>query len=441
MQDNFDKLNEAFGVDKDGHSIEKPASAQEKPQKNPLEKLDRLLYDPEKQKPEEEQEEEELEERDYKPIRRSREGRSGCLGGLMYCVFVISVSVILACLAWMAARDVLALNKEPSEATITLPMSEFEEVTVDVTDSDGNVTGTKKAYKANIDYVASSLKSAGIIEYKWLFKLFCGVSNAEMKIDPGTYELDTDLDYRALVKNMQTGTGAMVTTSIMFPEGYTVRQIFEKLEEEGVCSVGELYDAAADWVYNYSFLEWSEQGDETRLEGYLFPDTYDFYQGMQASSAINKFLLNFHSKLTADMYTQAENLGITLHQAVIIASMIEAEAANDSERSIIASVIYNRLNSGMALNIDATIQYILPERKANLTQEDLAIDSPYNTYLYTGLPAGPICNPGLASLKAALQPDSTNYYYYALNAETGQHEFFRTFEEHQAFVATQNYGG
>lgn len=449
MQDNFDKLNEIFGVKPD--AANKPAdnaageparkiSASGEDVKNPLEKLDRLLYKPEEQaKISEEEYDDELEERDFMPIRPSRSGKIGCLGGLMYFVFVISISIVLACLGWMAAADVLALNKPMIEATITLPGKVFTDVTLDVTDAQGNVTGTRQDKKVDIDYVADSLKSAGIIEYKWLFKAFCAVSNADIKIDPGTYELATDLDYRALVKNMQVGTGAMITTKIMFPEGYTAQQIFEKLEEEGVCTVEELYTAASDWVYNYSFLEWSELGDRNRLEGYLFPDTYDFYQGMQASSALNKFLNNFHSKLTADMYKQAENLNMTLHQAIIIASMVEAEAANDEERAIIASVIYNRLSSGMVLNIDATIQYILPERKENLSLEDLKIDNPYNTYIYPGLPPGPVSNPGVASLNAALQPASTGYYYYALDMETGAHQFFVTYDEHQAFVATQDY--
>ena len=141
------------------------------------------------------------------------------------------------------------------------------------------------------------------------------------------------------------------------------------------------------------------------------------------------------------MYAQAESLNITLHQAVIIASMIEAEAANDDERAQIASVIYNRLAANMPLQIDATVMYALGEHKDFLTEEDLQVDSPYNTYLNTGLPAGPICNPGLASLNAALQPASTDYLYYALNTETGQHEFFSSYDAFQAFTATQDYTG
>ncbi len=438
MADDFDKLNEIFGVkpesreDALGDEVSKPVS-----RKSRLEKLDEKLYDPQKHRI---ADDEEPEERDYMPIRGRRDGKIGCLGGLMYFVFVVSVSIILASVGWMAATDVLALNKNQMVAEIVLPPSAFTEKEVDV-EEDGEVVGAQTVRLADIDYVARALKDAGIIEYKLLFKLFCQISNASRKIDPGTYELSTDFDYRALVKKMQTGSGAMLTTKLTFPEGYTMAQIFEKLEENNVCSQKDLYAAAADYLYNYSFLENAETGEYTRLEGYLFPDTYEFYQGMQASSAINKFLEAFHSKLTADMYKQADNLGISLQTAVTIASMIEGEAANDDERATIASVIYNRLAAGMPLQIDATVQYALEERKEFLTEADLQVDSPYNTYLYTGLPPGAICSPGLASLRAALQPASTGYYFYALDTETQTHRFFETYEAQQNFVAGQDYSG
>lgn len=356
------------------------------------------------------------ENRDYHPVRFRRDGKTGCLGGMMFAVFVISVSVILACLGWMAACDVLALNKEELTAQVTVPEN------------------------YDIDDVADALYDAGIIDYKFLFKIFSSISDADEKIDPGTYELSTELDYRAIVTTMQTGSVSQLVTTIMIPEGYTMQQIFETLEEKKICSVDDLYEAAANFNYDYRFLEGTEQGDASRLEGFLFPDTYDFYQGEQASSVISKFLSNFYQKYNADMYQQAENLGLTIQEVITIASMIEKEAANNDERATIASVIYNRLKSDMMLQIDATIQYILPERKPILSLDDLEIDSPYNTYMYTGLPPGPISNPGLASIVAALQPDSTNYYYYALDTETNSHKFFTNYDDHQAFVATQDYG-
>ena len=367
-----------------------------------------------------------------------RAGRSGCLGGLIYFAFVVSISIILACVGWMAASDVLALNKEPVTATVTLDKAEFKDVTISYTDAEGNAK-ERSGHQVSVGYVAKQLKDAGIIKYKGLFELYCSVSHAKTKIDPGTYELSTNYDYRALVKKMQVGSGAMVTTKVTIPEGYTMEQIFHKLEDENVCSYDDLMDAAANYSYNYSFIDQSMQGDAKRLEGFLFPDTYEFYQGMQASSAINKFLENFHDRLTAEMLEKADERGMTMQEVVTVASMIEKEAANDDERAMIAAVIYNRIEAGMPLQIDSTIMYVLPEHKDVLTVEDTKIDSPYNTYQNKGMPPTPIANPGLASIKATLSPASTQALYYALDAESGTHKFFTNYGEFQAFVAKQSY--
>ena len=387
------------------------------------------------------QEEDALEERDYRPIRFRRDGRTGCLGGLMYAVFVICVSVILACAGWMAACDVLALNKDPATATVTLPGSIFHDKEQEVKDSEGKVTGTRTVSAADIDYVADALKDAGLIEYKALFKLFARVSHADVKLDPGTYVLNTEQDYRALVKSMQVGTASMMVTKLTFPEGWTMAQIFAKLEEEGVCSAQALYKAAAEFNYSFRFLEEVETGDALRLEGFIFPNTYDFYQGEQASSVVNKFLTALHSRITADMWKRIENRNTTFRDVVIVASMIEKEAANSEERPIIASVIYNRLASGMPLGIDATILYVHPEYEGgvNLPTEYLEEDSPYNTNRNVGLPPTPICNPGMDSINAALNPGQSEYYYYALDTETGTHQFFKTYQDFQKFVLTQTY--
>lgn len=376
---------------------------------------------------------------DNRAVRQNREYHTGCMGGIMYFVFIACVSVVLACLAWMAASDMLALNKEEFTAVVTLPMSIFQSETVDTFDEDGNKTGTKRVTHADMDYVTDALKDAGLIEYKWLFSTFCKISTASEKVSPGEYELKSTFDYRALVQNMRAGSASTVTINVMLPEGYTMRQIFEKLEENNVCTVEELMESAANDKFNYSFLEGLEEGDATRLEGFLFPDTYEFYVGMQASSAINKMLETFYYKQTADMLSQANNLGLTMRQVVNLASLIEKEAADDVERDQIASVIYNRLNAGMPIGIDASILYAYPDHEGAPTAEMLQSDSPYNTRIFTGLPPTPICNPGIASINAALNPASTSYYYYALDTATGQHRFFTNETEFNNFVATQDY--
>lgn len=367
------------------------------------------------------------------------ENKSGLAGGALYFLFVISVSIILACLAWAAATDVLGFKSSDTVAQITLDKDRFTYQEVKVTDDDGNIK-TKKIHYADMSYVADQLKDNGIIKYKWLFKLFGSVYNADEKIDPGTYELKAIYDYKALVKKMTSGSAAMVTKKITFPEGYTMRQIFKKLDAEGVCDYDELMDAAANSTFNYSFLEGTEKGDANRLEGFLFPDTYEFYEGMPAATAINKLLEVFHYKMTAEMLEWQEESGYTMREIVTIASMIEKEAANDTEQYTIASVIYNRLKKDWPLQIDSTTLYEYPDHEGAPTAEMLAKDSPYNTRISKGLPPSPICSPGITSIRAALQPSSTNYMYYALNTATGQHEFFKTADAFNAFVATQNYG-
>lgn len=364
--------------------------------------------------------------------------KKGCFGGLMYFLFVLSVSIILACLLWSAATDVLALKSSDVVAEVTLEKDSFTYDKITVKDDDGNEK-QKKVHYADIDYVADKLKDSGIIKYKWLFKIFCSVYNADEKIDPGTYELKAIYDYKALVKKMTSGSGAMVTKQITFPEGYSMNQIFRKLDEEGVCDFEDLMDAAANATFNYSFLEGTEKGDAGRLEGFLFPDTYEFYEGMPASSAINKLLEGFHYKLTAEMLEWQKESGYSMREIVIIASMIEKEAANDSDRYNIASVIYNRLEKDWPLQIDSTTLYEYPEHKGAPTAEMLKKDSPYNTRISKGLTPTAICSPGMASLKAALRPADTSYMFYALNTATGEHQYFTSADSFNAFVATQNY--
>lgn len=424
-------------------------AAEKRPEKRPERKPVRSVRpekkpEPQKEKPRRDKAETDPREaeRAYMPIRSRRDGRTGCMGGIMYAAFILCASVLLAVFGWMAASDVLALNKTAERVEITLPESAFTQKTVDVTDENGNVTGTKTIRVADINTVSGVLKDYGLINYRWLFQLYSKFSNAESKLSPGTYVLTTNLDYRALVKKMQAGADSQLQTLVMFPEGYNLDQVFARLEENGVCSKEDLYAAAANAEFSYAFLEGVETGDPYRLEGFLFPDTYYFYQGMQASSAINKFLSNLHYRTTDEIWQKTHALNLTFRQVITVASLIEREAANDAERARIASVIYNRLNIGMPLQLDSTVVYALRDTGETTMSVELiqATDSPYNTYLYQGLPPGPICNPGMKSIEAALNPEQTNYYYFALNMETKSMEFFTTLEQHEAFVATQNYG-
>ncbi len=441
MSDELEKINEIFRIQDERTNPapqNEPAPETEPKSRSPLKAMDRLLID-ETGKETRNYTGDSESERDYRPVRQSHEYRSGCLGGLMYFTFIICVSIVFACLAWMAASDMLALNKDNFTAVVTLPSSIFQSETVDKFDENGRKTGTKRVTHADMDYVADVLKDAGLIEYKWLFSLFCKISTADEKVSPGEYELKSTFDYRALIQNMRAGSAATVTVDVTIPEGFKMHQIFLRLEENGVSTYNELMEAAESREYNYEFLDESEGEGAYRLEGFLFPDTYQFYVGMQASSAINKLLDNYRRKITEEMLERVDELGMSMYDILKVASLIEKEAANDEERPLIASVIYNRINSDMVLGIDASVLYPYNDHEGAPTAAMLEKDDPYNTRIRMGLPPTPICNPGLASINAALFPAATDYYYYALDTESGQHRFFRNGTEFDNFVATQDY--
>lgn len=345
---------------------------------------------------------------------RRRKKRSGLSGAAIYAIFVIGVSALLACIGWVAANDVLALNKPEKTATITITND----------DSFGDV--------------AEKLKDEGLIEYKFLFNLFATFTRSKDDVVAGTFTLNTDMDYRALLSGMSANSATRATVTVTIPEGYTVDQIFTLLEEKGVASVEDLQDMAANHDYVFSFLQDLELGDYHRLEGYLYPDTYEFTTPQNPLYVINKMLVRFDEQFTDAMRQEVADSGRTIHEIITIASMIEKET-DGNDRADIASVIYNRLNNPSGgtqgyLQIDATLAYINGGKVP--TEADKSIDSPYNTYLYKGLPAGPISNPGLESIKAAMNPNSTSYYYYALG-DDGVHHFFKTLREQQNFIATQ----
>ena len=373
-------------------------------------------------------------ERTVRQKRRKKRGFS-LLGTLLYVAFVIGVSTLLAAVGWVAANDVLALNKAEHSAIITLPEDIFTEKEVTVETDEGEETRTIEV--VDLDYVSDQLVENGIIEFKLVFRLFSVFSNAEEKMTPGTYQLDTDMDYRAIVTNLGSNSASRQLATVTIPEGYTVDQIFQRLEESGVSTVEKLQDMAATHDYAFSFLQEIPLGEPTRLEGYLFPDTYDFYMGEDPLTVINKMLVNFDRRFTDEMRAEVQEKGYTVRDMVIIASMIERET-DGSDRATIASVIFNRWqNTGAEtagyLGVDATLVYALGR---TITSEDYTADTPYNTYTNQGLPPGPISNPGMASILAAMEPEETGYYYYALGSD-GTHSFFRTLAEQQNFIAQQ----
>ena len=348
-----------------------------------------------------------------KPAEKSKPWWRKISPRVTYIICVVLVSCLLAELGWLAVNEVCALNKEPLTA----------EVTID--EGDG------------LGAIAKKLKKAGIIDSKFLFKLYGLFSGTAKKVDAGVYKLDTGMDYHCLEQTMQTGTSAAATVTVTIPEGYTVQQIIELLAENDVSSVEKLTEAAKNYVFeDYSFIDNENLGNISRLEGYLFPDTYEFYVKEEAVSALSRLLDNFYYWIFEDEEMVEMMEGEDLKEIITVASLIEKET-DGTDRETIASVIYNRLNhsaeTAYLLQIDASLVYAAGRE---ITQDDYKnLDSPYNLYTHQGLPPTPIANPGLASIKAALNPEKTNYYFYALdvNGEFGtpnRHVFSKTLADH-----------
>ena len=350
------------------------------------------------------------EKNDQQPRKRL----TGANFAALYIIGVIGISTLLACFGWVAANDVLALNKEEKTVTITITAED------------------------DFNDVAKRLKDEGLIEYKGLFKLFAGITGGKDKVTMGTYTLNTDMDYRALLSGMSVNSATRAEITVTIPEGYSVDQVFQLLEDKGVARAEELKKVAAEHDYKFSFLEDIPLGDYHRLEGYLYPDTYTFYTPHSPLYAINKLLVTFDSRVNDEVRAEIEKSGKSIHEVLTVASLVEKET-DGKDRDKIASVIYNRLNNPRGetvgrLQIDATLAYINGGKVP--TEADKEIDSPYNTYKVKGLPPGPIANPGMESIKAAMHPASTNYFYYALG-DDGIHHFSRTYKEHQKFMQSQ----
>lgn len=221
--------------------------------------------------------------------------------------------------------------------------------------------------------------------------------------------------------------GKAKTVRFTIPEGYDIKRTTEKLSSEGLINAEVFADEIVSGQFDYKFLSDAPAG-ENRLEGFLFPETYDIYTTANEHDIINKMLSQFDAVFTDEYYARAEELDMSVREIITLASIIEREARVPEDRPVIASVFYNRLEVGMPLQSCATVQYILGEQKAVLSIKDTRIESPYNTYLNNGLPPGPIASPGADSIKAALYPDDTDYLYFLAKGD-GSHAFSATYDQ------------
>ena len=277
--------------------------------------------------------------------------------------------------------------------------------------------------------IADILYEKDLIGSKLLFRIKSKLGEYDGKYMQGDYTIAMGTEYEEIMKILQSGKVFRESIKITIPEGHTALQIAEEAEKAGICTAEEFLNEMNNGEFGFEFIK-NLPDREYRLEGYLFPDTYLINRDGGAHELIEKMLSRFNEIYSEYVKTNADNSTYSMDQIITIASIIEAEIKSPDERTIASGVIYNRLNMGMMLQMDATVQYAQGLRKEVVTYDDLSIDSPYNTYKVIGLPLGPISNPGKDSLIAAVTPDDHDYLYYVLKDRTsGEHFYTGSYNE------------
>ena len=389
-----------------------------------------------------------------KKRKKRKAKQNGCVFRIVWAVLVLILGVFVAELLLVGINDLLGRNRPTEDEE----GNEIASIIIKVPDS------------ANIDQVAEILHENGVIESESYFKLYANLTKGTLQFNQGSYEMKNDMDYEAIINYLQSDTNRVDTVSLQFPEGMTVLEIAEKLGENGVCNKDQFLELcnSDDFDEDFTFLNTDRpklSGVYYKLEGYLFPDTYEFYQGESAKRTIYRFLNNYEARVyytkqrievkdknsddqndqTGDTDTKKKNVkkyekltieeqakkqGMTMDEVLILASMIQAEAKDEADMYNISSVFHNRLktldNDGYTefgeyikgtLGSDPTVFY--PYKKNTVPKN---FESTYDTYKIKGLPAGPDCNPGLAAINAALYPNDTNYYFFCHKAATEDSE-------------------
>lgn len=285
--------------------------------------------------------------------------------------------------------------------------------TVNITVEQGSTTGD----------IGALLEKEGIIGSADAFKYYSKFKGYDSKYQAGNYALAPAMKLSEIAEIIMSGKTNNMTFTI--PEGLTIYQIADKLADEGLVDKEKFRSllVSGDFDADYWFLEKAQKG-KNHLEGYLFPETYTVEYGADEETIIRTMLDHFESVFTDKMRADVKKTGMSLNDIMVIASIIERESRVDKERPTVASVIYNRVKEGMPLQMDSTVQYVLGKQKETLTYADTELDSPYNTYTNPGIPPGPIACPGLASIKAAIYPENTDYIYFVVSKELdGTHTF------------------
>ncbi len=351
----------------------------------------------------------------------------GCVRGIIYAVFILTVSAVLAYFLIVGALDFTGLFKSDIKVPVTLNEEQVKD----------------------ISEVSRVLKEAGVIEQPIIFRLFCKLTGvADEFVPQNDAPLSADMGYKGIINALRTVHREIV--KVTFPEGMTIKQIAQKLEENKVCTVSEFLLAMENHDFTYDFLNEIPEGEEYKgrfykYEGFIFPDTYEFYVGSSGKTVLKKFFDAFDNRVDASLRAKIKAKGLKLYDVITLASIIQGEAAKPEDMYKVSRVLYNRLENPSTfprLECDSTQKYIdimtPPVGNKRVENKD------YDTYKRNGLPIGPINNPGLEAIKAAIDPseDSTvmKCYYFATNMKTGVTKFSKTLAEHERWCRENGVG-
>lgn len=355
----------------------------------------------------------EEEEVPQKKKRRKKKGHGHIIFGLILSVLVISVAILAAVFILKCAKEIIGIGRSDIEIVVEIPMD--------------SSTGS----------IAELLYSEGIISDPKIFRLFSKLKGADGTYIAGVHTLSPKMDYNTLIETLQEeAENQRETVDIVFPEGITLYEAAQKLEEKGVCEAQEFISVFNEGGFGFDFENEVKSSSLKfyKMEGYFFPDTYQFYLEDDPRVVAKKIYKNFDAKITPDLYGRMEDLDMELEEVLTLASIVQAEAANTRDMKKVASVFYNRLASPdeyPLLQSDPTTNYVEEIIKPNIQIKSEAMFKAYDTYQGAGLPPGPICNPGLDAIDAVLYPAETDYYYFCSNLETGEFFYAETLDEHE----------
>lgn len=297
--------------------------------------------------------------------------------------------------------------------------------------------------------IANLLEEQGIIKNALLYRIYLRQKDLEGHLQAGTYQLNDGLTYEQISQLLLQGQVLKESVRFTIPEGLKVEQIAARLanievertagEVESLINQELFLDLVQNGDFDYWFINQIPQDVDYRLEGYLYPDTYEIFPTATEWDIIDLMLRGFDRVFTEEFQERAQELELSVHEVVTFASIVEREARVSEERPKIAGVFYNRLAINMRLQADATVQYLFDEQRERVLYRDLEIDNPYNTYMYLGLPPGAIASPGREAIVAVLYPETHGYFYYVTKKDgSGEHYFAVTYEEHKANIARSN---